>query len=162
MIVELFKVEKLTDDNKFATIDQINVRLLLNLPIEGIDNTVTVDNRDLPSWTYISEGKNATRLAWLITLSKWRYIREYLKKYNNEIIDNNGGSTCGLCLYFSCGNSCPISNHTGLDDCQDTPYGDFATTLGSDIALKYAREELKFLFKVYKQWKKDNPKGDIG
>ncbi len=159
---ELFKTNRLTDDDKKLAIGHgADVRLLLNLPIEGVSNEMDVGDSILPSWAYIVESKNAYRLAWFITLSKWRYIREYLKKHDDEIINNGSGSTCGLCLIFSCMENCPISNYTGHDDCQDTPYGDFATALHSNIALKYAREELKFLFKVYKQWKKDNPKGDL-
>ncbi len=149
MIVELIKTNKLCDANKFGN---SVVELLLDLPIKGINNTIIIDGVELPSWTCIVENKNAERLAWLITLSKWRYIREYLKKHDSKMIGNNGGSTCGLCLLFTC-NICPIGKHTSYDDCKSTPYGKFVDAQYPTTALIYARQELFFLWDTYKDWK---------
>ncbi len=110
---------------------------------------------------------NSDRLAWLITFSKWRFIRDYIKR-ENKYIYGGMGTTCGLCLRYSCGEygiDCPIALFTKDSQCAGTPYHFYHRYGKVDYpmyeVLDTVRNELKFLFKVYKQWKKDNPKGDL-
>ncbi len=150
MIVNLFRAEPVSIDYS---------ALFLNLPIDGIERYLSI------SFPIITDVKKDDRFAWLITLLKWRFIRDYIKEHNIYLL-NGGRDTCGLCMSYTNRNRtctrCPIGNY-GYPGCRNTPYDKYGNTQYIiKPSLKYAREELKFLFKVYKQWKKDNPKGDMG
>ena len=65
---------------------------------------------------------------------------------------DGGVKTCGLChlfYYHEC-EECPIMQHTGKVECQDTPYGNYHYGLG--FALMDAIKEKQFLTEVYNAW----------
>ena len=106
--------------------------------------------------TYYGRKPKTEEEAFKGSIKKWRKIVRILEEDDIDLADG-GTNTCGLCLFFTdeCGytgcSSCPISKHTGLDSCRNTPYTQEWETYNE---LGAAKSELAFLERLYKEWKK--------
>lgn len=71
------------------------------------------------------------------SIQKWEYVVEHI----NEIENDAGVETCGLCEKYSLCNFCPVMEQTGISCCRGTPY----MTFHKDKSLENAQAELDFL-----------------
>ena len=93
------------------------------------------------------------------SILKWTAIRNHIEKHAVSL-DDGGIQTCALCVMFwvneEC-EGCPVSLHTGIGGCSDTPYeetGNYNTTVAEELDI--ANAELLFLRKV-REARKANP-----
>jgi hypothetical protein len=95
-----------------------------------------------------------------LCIRKWKYIVRYYENAGQAFLDDGGSWTCALCALFldaSC-EGCPVRAKTGLAECKDTPYCDhynvFKNSMDLRSALKFARQEVKFLESILKGMRK--------
>lgn len=91
------------------------------------------------------------KIAFQYAIAKWVAIVNFLRQ--GILVPRHGGTeTCGLCMYYNhrreafstlC-TTCPIGNF-----CHNTPYANYNNVSSKTALLKYAKEEVEFLQKLY-------------
>jgi len=83
-----------------------------------------------------------------VSIAKWQAIINALAIENNAVLDDDGSSTCGLCVSYlhrqnNCF-SCPVYRNTGKELCVGTPYPNYLKGEIKD-QLEQAKAELAYL-----------------
>lgn len=126
--------------------------------VENKSGNKTLQRSD--GWKAPETGKQALELS----IAKWEHIVRSLQ--NGIVIWAEGSTnTCGLCSIYYLNveydveydsdkycSGCPVSEKTGLDVCQNTPYEDFSNALNggyeSSVIIAAAQAELDFLISL--------------
>ena len=91
------------------------------------------------------------------SIAKWEFIRDHLDEIDPG--EDGGPSTCALChKYFHAHcDQCPVSEYTGLEFCDGTPYKDWEELYSDenpDEIMKIVKKEVAFLKRLKRKMEK--------